>query len=395
MIEHLQNLNKRSIACAACSLILCTGLSLPVNFDSAYAVTAAEKQAEADQAKDKMNELYDVAEQKSEAYNDAVVARDEAKSAQKKAEDKVDEAKKEIASETKKIEGYQEQLGKRARSMYRSGGNNFIDVLLGSSSFEEFATSWSLLETLNENDAELVSETKEARTKLETAKKELDEQAAEAKKQSEEATKQAAAAKTAKSEAAAAASKAESSYKKLSKEAKKLLAEEKAEEERKAREAAAAAKAEQEAAAKAEREAAAAAANNSSSIDSDSSSSNTDSGSDSSASSNKSQSVSGSTVVSRAYAQLGKKYVWGATGMSTFDCSGLVGYCLRGTTGRWMTSGTACGWTKVSNPKPGDVCVRSGHVGIYIGNGMMIHAPHTGDVVKISPVPSNMWYVRY
>ncbi|MDO4853986.1 MAG: NlpC/P60 family protein [Coriobacteriia bacterium] len=364
MIEHLQNLNKRSIACAACSLVLCTGLSLPVNFDSAYAVTAAEKQAEADQAKDKMNELYDVAEQKSEAYNDAVVARDEAKSAQKEAESKVDEAKKEIASETKKIEGYQEQLGNRARSMYRSGGNDFIDVLLGSSSFEEFATSWTLLETLNENDAELVSETKEARTKLESAKKELDEQAAEAKKQSEEATKQAAAAKAAKSEAAAAASKAESSYKKLSKEAKKLLAEEKAEEERKAKEAAAAAKAEQEAAAKAEREAAQNASSN-------------------------------STVVSRAYAQLGKSYVWGATGMSTFDCSGLVGYCLRGTTGRWMTSSTACGWTKVSNPQPGDVCVRSGHVGIYIGNGMMIHAPHTGDVVKISPVPSNMWYVRY
>ena len=389
MIEHLQNINKRSIACAACSLVLCTGLSLPVTFDSAYAVTAAEKQAEADQAKDKMNELYDVAEQKSEAYNDAVVARDEAQSAQQKAEEKVDEAKKEIASETKKIEGYQEQLGKRARSMYRSGGNDFIDVLLDSSSFEEFATSWSLLETLNENDAELVSETKEARTKLETAKKELDEQAAEAKKQSEEATKQAAAAKTAKTEAAAAASKAESSYKKLSKEAKKLLAEEKAEEERKAKEAAAAAKAEQEAAAKAEREAAQNSSSNSSgNTDSDSSS-------DSGSSSSKSQSVSGSTVVSRAYAQLGKSYVWGATGMSTFDCSGLVGYCLRGTTGRWMTSSTACGWTKVSNPKPGDVCVRSGHVGIYIGNGMMIHAPHTGDVVKISPVPSNMWYVRY
>lgn len=387
MIEHLQNFNKRSIACAACSLILCTGLALPVNIDSAYAVTAAEKQAEADKAKEKMNELYDVAEQKSEAYNDAVVARDEAKSAQKEAEGKVDKAKKEIASETKKIEGYQEQLGNRARSMYRSGGNDFIDVLLGSSSFEEFATSWSLLETLNENDAELVSETKEAREKLETAKKELDEQAAEAKKQSEEATKQAAAAKSAKSEAAAAASDAESSYKKLSKEAKKLLAEEKAEEERKAREAAAAAKAEQEAAARAEREAAAAAANNSSG--------DSDSGSSSSSSSSKSQSVSGSTVVSRAYAQLGKSYVWGATGMSTFDCSGLVGYCLRGTTGRWMTSSTACGWTKVSNPQPGDVCVRSGHVGIYIGNGMMIHAPHTGDVVKISPVPSNMWYVRY
>ena len=48
----------------------------------------------------------------------------------------------------------------------------------------------------------------------------------------------------------------------------------------------------------------------------------------------------------------------------------------------------------VSNPQPGDVCVRSGHCGIYIGNGQMIHAPHTGDVVKVASVPSNMRIVR-
>ena len=103
----------------------------------------------------------------------------------------------------------------------------------------------------------------------------------------------------------------------------------------------------------------------------------------------------GNTVVDRAYKQLGKPYVWGAVGPNSFDCSGLVGYCLTGRYSRIWTSGSYCGWPRVSNPQPGDICVRSGHCGIYIGGGKMIHAPHTGDVVKIANVPSNMWYVRY
>lgn len=391
MIEHLTNINKRSLVCAAFVLSLGMGLMVSVPAHDAFAVTAAEKKAEAEQAKEKLNELYEVAEQKSEAYNDAVVARDEAQAAHKKAEGKVEKAKKEIATETKKIEGYQKELGDRARSMYRSGGNNFLDVLLGSTSFDEFATSWNLLETLNENDAELVQETKASREKLESAKVELEEQAAEAKKQAAEASKQAAAAKSAKVAAASAADDAQETYTKLSKEAKDLLKKEKAAEAARAAAAAEQAKREQEEAKRAEqqeREQQAASSSSGSSNDGDD-------GDSSQASSSKPQSVSGSSVVSRAYAQLGKPYVWGATGMSSFDCSGLVGYCIKGTTGRWCTSGTCAGWTRVSNPRPGDICVRSGHVGVYIGNGMMIHAPHTGDVVKISPVPSNMWYVRY
>lgn len=103
----------------------------------------------------------------------------------------------------------------------------------------------------------------------------------------------------------------------------------------------------------------------------------------------------GNTVVDRAYGKMGCPYVWGATGPSTFDCSGLVGYCLTGSYSRIGTTYTFLGWPRVSNPQPGDVCTSATHCGIYIGNGQMIHAPHTGDVVKIGPVPSNMVYVRY
>ena len=120
---------------------------------------------------------------------------------------------------------------------------------------------------------------------------------------------------------------------------------------------------------------------------------NSNSGSSNSSSSSSGSYVSGSTV-SRAYSALGKPYVWGAAGPNSFDCSGLVSFCLTGRYSHTYSSSDFVGLTKVSNPQPGDICVRVGHVGVYIGGGQMIHAPHTGDVVKISAVPSNMWYVR-
>ena len=104
--------------------------------------------------------------------------------------------------------------------------------------------------------------------------------------------------------------------------------------------------------------------------------------------------ANGGTIVSRAYSQLGKPYVWGACGPNSFDCSGFVSYCLTGSYSRLGTTLTFMGWTRVSNPQPGDVVTTATHCGIYIGNGQMIHAPHTGDVVKVGPVQSGMIYVR-
>ena len=104
--------------------------------------------------------------------------------------------------------------------------------------------------------------------------------------------------------------------------------------------------------------------------------------------------ANGGSIVSRAYSQLGKPYVWGACGPNSFDCSGFVSYCLTVSYSRLGTTLTFMGWTRVSNPQPGDVVTTATHCGIYIGNGQMIHAPHTGDVVKVGPVQSGMIYVR-
>ena len=118
------------------------------------------------------------------------------------------------------------------------------------------------------------------------------------------------------------------------------------------------------------------------------------SGNNTSSSTTSGSNANGGTIVSRAYSQLGKPYVWGACGPSSFDCSGFVSYCLTGSYTRLGTTLTFMEWTRVSNPQPGDVVTTATHCGIYIGNGQMIHAPHTGDVVKVGPVQSGMIYVR-
>ncbi len=111
--------------------------------------------------------------------------------------------------------------------------------------------------------------------------------------------------------------------------------------------------------------------------------------------SNTAPSVDGGSVVSRAYSQLGAAYVWGACSPGAFDCSGFVSYCLTGSYTRLGTTYTFLGWTQVSNPQPGDVCVNANHCGIYIGGGQMIHAATEGVGVIVGPVQGGMIYVRY
>ncbi|QRX93852.1 C40 family peptidase [Streptomyces sp. A1-5] len=98
-------------------------------------------------------------------------------------------------------------------------------------------------------------------------------------------------------------------------------------------------------------------------------------------------------AVAFAHGALGKPYAWGATGPAAYDCSGLTlaawragGVALPRTTYTQITSGTRVDWPQLA---PGDlVFFYSGisHVGLYIGGGEMIHAPHPGTPVEIAPL---------
>jgi len=104
------------------------------------------------------------------------------------------------------------------------------------------------------------------------------------------------------------------------------------------------------------------------------------------------------TAIKYACAHLGDAYVWGADGPSTFDCSGLTmraygaaGISLPHSARSQANYGTRVG-PAVSSLEPGDLIFFDspiGHVAIYLGHDLMIHAPHTGDVVRVASVYSS------
>jgi cell wall-associated NlpC family hydrolase len=103
-------------------------------------------------------------------------------------------------------------------------------------------------------------------------------------------------------------------------------------------------------------------------------------------------------AVAAAKSRLGSPYVWGASGPGAFDCSGQMmwawghaGVALPHFSGAQYSSTTHI---SMSQLQPGDLVFPSdtgAHVAMYIGGGMIIEAPHTGDVVHIVPMYS--WFV--
>ena len=195
---------------AACAAIaLCA--SLCVAAPAAYAVTAAEKQAEAEEALANLNAMQETLDRLSAEYGEALAAQEAAEQARDAAQARIEEISAEIAD-------LQDRLGTRAREMYRSGGVSFIEILLGASSFENFATSWDMLNKVNENDADMVAQQKALRG-------EAEQQEAEYAAQAEVAAQKSAEAAEAEAQAEATVAEMQALYDSLSEEAAKLLEE--------------------------------------------------------------------------------------------------------------------------------------------------------------------------
>ena len=373
------------------------GAAAMVSPKNAFADPAsADVQAQADEARQKLNSMREQLGAASANYNQAVQEHDEAVS-------KMDECQTKIDDNNAQIDKLQDKLSKRARNMYRDGQTTFLDVILGSNSFDDFAKNWDTLTSLNEKDSEMVEQTKNLRADNEAQKQEYANQADIAQQKVEEAD-------AAQKQAEELVQQYQNEVDSLDSQVAELLAEEEAAAQKAAEEAAAAA------AAQAEATSSSSGASNTSSpsgSSSDSGSSNDGGGSSSGGSSSGSSSGGGSSsssssssgggsnnyggsVVAAAQSQLGVPYVWGGTSWgSGLDCSGLTSGCWSRAAGIWIGRTTwdqiaSAQWTgSVSEAQAGDVYACGSHVAIATGGGGYIHAPQPGEVVCYS---SLSWY---
>lgn len=278
-------------------------------------------------------------------------------------------------------------MKKRIKYMYEAGNDSAFETLVTSEDFTDLLSKAEYVQNVHSYDRKQLQEYVETKQQISDLKDSLEKDQKELESKQVEYEKQGDNLNNLITSKSAEVANLDSEIQAAAEAAAREAA------ERAAREAA------EKAAKEAERQQAAATSNRNNTTSSSSSSSSsapaaTKPSNSSSSTTTSGTNANGGSIVSRAYSQLGKPYVWGAYGPNSFDCSGFVSYCLTGSYTRLGTTLTFMGWTRVSNPQPGDVVTTATHCGIYIGNGQMIHAPHTGDVVKVGPVQSGMIYVR-
>jgi len=306
------------------------------------APTSADKMAEARRVKAQVDALNTRVEIADENYLRAADKHDKLLSETRQAAARVKKAQK-------RLRQLETHLDTRANDMYRNGPLGFLDVLLGSKSFDQFARTWDILKQLNALDATYISQTKDAKAEYESAHAEL-------------------------------SSKEQAAARQVSIMAgnKRLIQGQLAERKQKLAgvEAQVAALQAQEAAAARARAAAVQASYSS--------------GGGGGGGSYPTPSIPAhGSVVQYAESRIGCPYQWAASGPSSFDCSGLMMWCY-GRIGISLPHSSAeqiHSGQRVSRKdlEPGDLVFFGSpihHVGMYVGGGEMIEAPYTGASVR-------------
>ncbi|MBN2169278.1 MAG: C40 family peptidase [Actinobacteria bacterium] len=309
-------------------------------------VSAQPLDQQKSEAQQEVQQLQQKVEDAVERYNYACYKLNETKSHIETNQADIETAEAQLAAS-------KGRLNKRARAMYMSRQSTMLDVMVNSNSFDEFLVGVEFSKKIAQKDADVVAQVKQARAELEAAKQALAQQKSE-----QEAAR-----------AEIASSKAEVEKQLAGAKGKLAGVEDQIRQAMVARQ-----------------------------RDSSYSSSSSRRSSPVAAIPGVTSPPPGAPntgVVGVAYAQLGKPYVWGGGGPNSFDCSGLVQYCYRNGAGISLPHSSYaqanCG-ARVSagQLQPGDIIGFRGwgHVGIYVGGGQYIHAPHSGDVVRVASLAS-------
>ncbi|MGW4755237.1 NlpC/P60 family protein [Streptomyces chartreusis] len=338
---------------------------------TANASPSTDDKPSLEEVEKKVDDLYRQAESATEKYNSA-------KDKTTKQRKRVDTLLDDVAKRTQKLNEAREELGRNAAAQYRTGAAapDTATFLLADDP-QDYFDQTQLMDRMTGRQKESVDD-------YFTQQSETMEKRREATQSLETLTDSQNDLKSAKATVQQKLSDARELLSKLTAEEKaRLAAIEKRKQEEAARKAAELAR--QQAEAERQREEAAAAAQQQESTQPPA-----DSGtSDSSSSSDSSYATKAEKALAFARSQIGKPYVWGATGPDSYDCSGLTqaawkaaGVDIPRVTYDQVNAGTT---VPLSSAQPGDLVFFYDdvtHVGIYIGNGMMIHAPKPGAYVR-------------
>ncbi|PJE94772.1 glycoside hydrolase [Streptomyces carminius] len=331
----------------------------------------------------------EVRKQVDTLYREAGGATQEYNAAKEKADKqrgKVDRLLDEAAERADRLNDARRELGTYATAQYRTGGVSDTAVLLLSSDPQTFFQQRHLLERMTDRRQQAVEDYRDQRR---TADRKRTEAAGELARLTESQKKLSATRKTVQGKLA----EARKLLAKLTAEERARLAEQERKRQEEARRKAAAAAAErkkQQELAEAERAERAERAKRTAPQQTDT---GTSTGTNTETGTGGTYAAKAAKAIAFAEAQLGKPYVWGATGPGSYDCSGLTGAAWRAagislprTTWDQVETGTK---VEKSRMQPGDLVFfydDISHVGIYVGGGQMIHAPKPGAQVRYESV---------
>ncbi|OKJ78214.1 C40 family peptidase [Streptomyces sp. CB02460] len=333
---------------------------------SQSAMAAPAPKPSIEEVQKRVDDLYRQAGTATQKYNQAKEATDRQKS-------KVDTLLDSVAERTEKLNDARRTLGNYAAAQYRNGGLAPTATFFLADDPQSFFDQTHLMDRMAERQQQAVTE-------FRTQQAKVSKQRAEAVESLETLTESQADLRTSKQNVQTKLTEARTLLSKLTAEEKARLAELERKKE---------AEAKRKAAELAKKQAAARKEAEQKAKESGSGGTETGSGSGSDTGSGTSASTKAEKVLAFARAQIGKPYVWGATGPASYDCSGLTqaawkaaGVDLPRTTWDQVNVGTR---VATADLQPGDLVFfydDISHVGIYKGDGMMIHAPKPGANVR-------------